>query len=152
MIRLLLIPSRMDRHFPTSPSLPTSCSQPGHCRFGEGRAERPDPPGHRAGSETLDSSPPPASASQPNPQACAASSAIGQGCPGARGVACLASERLVTGDYGAAFRCLSGIVVLRPQSFRGYGFLRFSCLNRFSLRTSSPTRQESWHTGTQFIN
>ena len=133
MVRLLLIPSGMDWHFPAAPSLPTPGAQPGHRRFNEGRAERPDPPSSRARSEPPQLLPAPAGASQPNPQA-----QLWELChwwkpPSRAGAgANPAPVRLVAGNYGAAPGCVSGIVVLTVQTCRGRRLRRFSYPDRFS--------------------
>lgn len=133
MVRLLLIPSGMDWHFPAAPSLPTPGAQPGHRRFREGRAERPDPPSGRAFSEPPRLLPAPAGASQPNPQALRwelchwwrQSSEPGAG-------ACPARVRLVAGNYGAASRYVSGVVVLTAQTCRGRQLPSFNSPDHFS--------------------
>lgn len=122
MVGLFLIPTGMDWHFPAAPSLPTPGAQPGHCFFNVGRAERPDPPSGRASSEPLGSSPPPAGASQPNPEAqhwepCHWWRRASQ----PRGGAGPAQVRLVARNYSAALQVLLGVVVLTAQTCRGCG-------------------------------
>lgn len=135
MVRLLLIPSRMDWHFPAAPSFPTPGAQPSHCRFNEGRAERPDPPSGRARSE------PPSAPPRPRPEPhnltrrlCFGSSAIGGGSPSSwGGGACPARVRLVARNYGAALQCVSGVVVLTAQTCRGCRLPSFDNPVRFVL-------------------